>query len=312
MLSRTLVAPRPVSFVTILLVALSLLLAPLPANAAKGTDINPSVTSLLTTVSPGNTAAFVAKFQNTGSSTFTDVAFSATVTNGTVSGAPAGCTSTTTSVHCPLGKVDAGTSEIVLNFLVEAGSGGSDLVLAGTFGGDSTSSRGAKRDTWERTAAIPVENDVNVFARWQQSHGGEVEFPAVGTDAFQRSTVKAVAGITNAYAAYVSQRDAAIDCATGSDYAGFGLALDVTVNDGGSPISVEIRYAPAALGNTPPTQIGLVHRLNDGSCGLLVRAPVAGCTHPVGCFEVTTEGRGRNQVVIVTAFLPSNGFIKGI
>ena len=90
------------------------------------------------------------------------------------------------------------------------------------------------------------------------------------------------------------------------DLGGFGQAVDLDVADGGTAVDVTITYADS---DANPRRVLLVHQHDDGTCSL---PPTCDGTNDGNCFEATTEGRGRNKVLVIQAELPHNGRIKGI
>ncbi len=190
------------------------------------------------------------------------------------------------------------------------------MTFTATFSSDARQNnvKAAKRDTWGPLSdTATVDASAEVFGRWQEPHGS-LTFPSVG-GAFQSTTVD-VPAVGNGYAALVQHRNEIVECTNVTDLTGLGLAVDLAVNNGNSPVTVTIAYSSEATGNTPPTQIGIVHQHSvgpddEGVCVFPVRGCAANAGHPDGCFDVTTQGNGKNRTVIVTALLPHNGRIKG-
>jgi hypothetical protein len=286
--------------------------------AAKGTDIRPSLLVLTPTVSPGNDGAFATTFTNTGPSTFTDLYLSASIAGAAfdTTRLPSVCSQVQpddpAEVTCSLGTVASGAPAIELFFVFVAGSAGTADVVV-TYSGDSRQNnpQAAKRDTWTVSDSVTIEDSENIFGRWQKEHPEtEMPFERVGNSGYQTTSIAAHAA-NNAYRVYIEQKASRVGCDNRADIGGFGLAVEVDVNDGLTPITAEIRYTVAALEKTPTNKIDLIHE-NDGVCVEVVRGcPLSGPLPSAGCFDVTTEGTGKNQITIVTAHLPHNGLIKG-
>lgn len=308
---------RMALLITLLVAALA---APSPSGAAKGTDITPTLVSEVILVSPGQPGSFLATFSNIGTSTITDLAFSATLVGGTWDGAtiPGGCSVSGAAVSCALGTVPANAPEISLRFLPIAtepsGNLGAMSLIDAAFGGDAgqDNPNAAKQDTWPLAdVSTIVDADAEVFGKWQEPHGADAPFGPVGGPFQQTAVFGSPSG--SGYPVLFRHASTEVDCDSGDITGlieGFGLAIDVSVNAGQSPIDVVIVYSADALGNTPPSQISLVHE-RDGVCEEVARDCTANASSPSGCFDLTLVGRGRNQSVILEAQLPDNGLIKG-
>jgi hypothetical protein len=314
---------RPVVAATLTALALTLVLVAVPAAAApKGSQVQPTLDSLVGIVSPGQPGAFLATFDNTGSATITDLGFRAKLSGGTWAGVelPAGCSASGAEVSCVLGSSTGGSGAISLLFMPIAseptaanGIGLMSLTDA-AFGGDASQNnkRAASFDTWPLApVSASVDTNAEVFGKWQQPHSTEVPFDEIGSD-FQRTQVDAAANPTNGYPVFVGHVDAPVACSSGDvvgTIGGFGRAIDVSVNAGGSAIDMTIVYSSDALGTTPATQIHLLHERN----GVCVDVP-RDCANGAGldgCFDILVEGRGRNQTVTLQVELPNNGRVKG-
>jgi hypothetical protein len=314
----------PVQRLIVTALALMLLAIPFPVLGAKGTAINAGVTPLITAVSPNQTTAFRATFQNSGSSTITQLAFVATISSGAWESdlLPGGCSDPVGgTVSCVLGSVPSMTT-IVLDFYVTAPGTGS-TALTGTFSADAAQNNGKaqKRDTWgPYTATTAVDTSGQSFARWQIAHGERIQLPPegfVGSQGFQASAAS-VPPFAGEYPARLFQVDESITCMDGGEattYTGVGHAVGMTIAGGRSPVDLEIRYTPEASERKAATQIAVVHEKDDGTCGFPARTAGPNCDfalYPDGCFQAAIEGNGAARQLVVKMQLPSNGKIKGI
>lgn len=316
MRTRALSLPRPLSIAILISFALALVVGALPAQAApKGSVIKPTLVSENTLVSPGELAAFRSTFSNTGPSTINDLTLVVAVAGGTVvtSALPAGCSATTTGATCAIGTVSSGAPAVVHLLQVTADefdTGVRTLSVTATYSGDArqNNQQAAKRDTWGPiTASTVVDSSAEVYGAWQNPHDPK-PYPGV-VGALQRTDV-AVPAIDNAYAALVRHLDQNIDCGPGPDLAGFGKAVELRVNNGSSPVDVTITYNDEADAPSP-SQIEIVHQLNNGTCVFPVRDCEENPTNVAGCYDAFTTGTGQNKLTVVHMQLPSNGRVKG-
>lgn len=319
MRTRALVIPRPLPIFILISFALALVLGAVPVDAApKGSKIQPTLTALTDIVSPGEDGAFLATFQNTGNPTITDLGLSVAVTaGGTLADPlPGTCNRTSaTTATCLLGTQASGAAAVTHLFFATAAEPASGttapLTLSVTYSGDAQQNNpsASKKDTWSVTTSALVDTSAEVFGGWQDAHDPK-NYPSVGSTAFQLTAVS-VPSIPNGYPALVRHLDQDIDCGPGPDFEGIGFTVELRVNDGDSPLSVEMTYSATAADNTPPSQVDVLHQLDDGSCVFLVRGCAANAGHPNGCYDAFTVGTGQNKQTVVRAQLPSNGRIKG-
>ena len=318
MRTRALTLPRPLPIAVLFMIVLGLALTALPVEAApKGSVIKPTVQALNTIVSPEEPAAFQTTFTNTGSSTITDLFLNVSVSGGTLPATlPSGCTASngsTTTATCSLGTLSSGAATVTHLFLVTASEppgGIGALTFDATYSGDArqNNEQAAKRDTWVLpTATTVVDTSAEVFGSWQNAHGSK-GYPAV-VGALQTTAVN-VPAIANAYAALVQHLDDNLRCGPGRDFDGFGKTVELRVNNGNSPVEVTITYTAAADAPSP-SQVDLIHLLDNGDCVFVARDCAANAGHANGCFDVRVEGTGQNKLTIVDAQLPSNGRVKG-
>lgn len=289
------------------------LLAPMPTLAAKGNDPRVEVDAAagIAAVSPGQDLAFLASFVNNGPGTVTHVRFEGTAPGAEFVRATAPCTGGGEAVVCDLGTFSAGTS-VNLTFVFEAPLTGT-VELSGSFAGDAGSGnpKSASSDVWKipDVDAITIDSSPGFFGSWQEGHADERTFDPIES-AGQVSTVTAHP-VGADYAATLRHTGEPITCTNenelrGVDLNGFGQAVDLKIADGGTAVDVTITYADA---NVTPNKALLVHQHDDGTCAL---PPRCDGTNSGDCFEASTEGRGRNKVLVIRAELPHNGRIKGI
>ena len=298
------------------MIVLGLALTALPVEAApKGSVIKPTVEALNTIVSPTEPGAFLISFTNTGTSTINDLHVTVTVSGGSLPATlPAGCTaSNATTATCVIGTVSSGAPAVTHLFLVtasEPAGGIGPMSLTATWSGDArqNNQQAAKRDTWGPfTDSTVVDTSAEVFGSWQTAHGSK-GYPAVA-GALQTTAVN-VPAIANAYAALVQHLDDNLRCGPGRDFDGFGKTVELRVNDGNSPVEVTITYTAAADAPSP-SQVDLIHLLDNGDCVFVARDCAANAGHANGCFDAFTVGTGQDKVTVVHALLPSNGRVKG-
>jgi hypothetical protein len=288
-------------------------LVPTPTFAAKGNDprVEVGAAPRIAAVSPGEDLAFVAWFVNNGPGTVTHVRFEGAAPGAEFTSATAPCTGGGEAVACELGAVSAGSS-VYLTFVFEAPAAGA-VDFAGSFAGDARSgnTKSASSDVWEveSPGQISVDSSPGFFGSWQQAHADHRTFDSVQS-AGQVSTVTAHP-VDVDYAAMVRHTGDAITCTNsdalgGIDLTGFGHAVDLDIADGGTAVDVRITYADS---DANPRQVLLVHQHDDGTCTL---PPTCDGTNAGNCFEASTEGRGRDTLLVIHAELPHNGRIKGI
>jgi hypothetical protein len=297
-----------------LTIALALaVLAPTPTLAAKGNDprVEVGAAPRIGVVSPGEHLAFLASFVNNGPGTVTHVRFEGAAPGADFVSATAPCTGSGEVVACELGAFSAGTS-VELTFVFQAPAAGA-VHFAGSFAGDAGSGnpKSASADVWEvdSIGAITVDASPGFFGSWQQAHAAPRTFDSIQS-AGQMSTVTAHP-VDQDYAAMLRHTGDPITCANagalgGVDLGGFGQAVDLDVADGGTAVDVTITYVDS---DADPRKVLLVHQHDDGTCAL---PPTCDGTNSGNCFEASTEGRGRNKVLVIHAELPHNGRIKGI
>ncbi|HSK92755.1 MAG TPA: hypothetical protein VLA76_01705 [Candidatus Angelobacter sp.] len=312
---------HPVTRVVALAIALILLAMPVPVFGAKGTAITAGVGSLIDAVSPNQTAAFRATFTNGGSSTITQLNFTAAISDGAWASdlLPAGCAPPTgATVTCTIGSVPAGADTIVMDFYVTAPAVGG-VTFTGTFSADAAQNNGKaqKRDTWGpyTSEEIVVVTDTELFAKWQTPHG-QLRLPTegfIGRASYQQTAVQ-VPAFDDQYPARVAHLADSIACDGGTTILGVGYAVDLAIAKGESPVDVTIRYTPDASERKAANQIAIVHQKDDGSCVFPARTSSSSCNFalmPNGCFQAVIEGNGNNRTLVVTMQLPSNGKVKG-
>lgn len=305
--------PRQLRFLIALTMATSVITLSAPVSAApRGVKATFTVTSLIDAVSASQSGAFDVFARNDGSGTWTHATLAGTLSAGTVSSAPAGCTFGGTAVTCDLGKLDAGASA-TRRIIVEApGSAGSvtlAAVLTVDAGGDNK--KAASRDTFTANDAIGVSTDGDFFGRWQGAHASGLSFGTAGVGGSNLQSTKVdVPPIASDYPAIVSEVDAPIEC-SGSPIAGFGKTVDLSIANGQTVtpyLTVTMTYdRDAADGRTPGT-VSVVHQRNDGTCEF----PPRDCDTNEGfCFDARWEGHGANIQLVIEMQLPSNGRGRG-
>lgn len=320
MLARAL--PTPVTLFLAAAMLLGQLVSPAPAAAAKGSDIKPTVTALIPTVSPSGLAAYAAEFTNSGSSNITHLTFTGVVSGGTYSSWPSTCLPPSGgTITCALGGLSAQESRRLVFLVTPAGSGG--VVLRGTFVADANQGNpnAAKVDTWTyddsksaaddpMRATVGVNGSSDFYGTWQQAHQLKLQPIPVG-NAFQR-TVVVVPPFDGDYPAIVFQQEEAPAFNCAGPRTGFGKTVSLTLAEGNEfedgPLSVTVYYSSDAAPRKTPSTISMAHIDDDGVCQPIPRD----CSVKAGfCFDARWDGRGSNKVILVEVQLPHNGKARG-
>lgn len=313
----------PLTLVLALAMLLGQLITASPVTAAKGSDIEPSVTALIATVSPAGTAAHAAEFANTGTSTFTHLTFTGVLSGGAYSSWPGACSSPVgATIHCALGSLAAQDSRRLVFLAVPDSSGG--VVLRGTFSADASqgNSNASKVDTWTyddskdaaddpMRAVVTVDSSADFYGTWQQAHENALAPIQVGTS-FQRTVVVVPPFDLGDYPAVVFQQQEApaFDCEGARS--GFGKTVNLTLAEGNEfqdgPLSVSIRYSSDAAPRRNPNTVSMAHIDDDGACTPIPR----GCSKNAGfCFDARWDGKGNARTILVEVQLPHNGKARG-
>lgn len=307
MRARALPTPMIVAIAVAALLVLTLL--PAPTLGAKGTEVDVSLESRLSQVSPGGIAAFEAELINGGSSTLTNLSFVFSLSGGTLV-SPTNCAADGSGIKCPLDNVPGNTTTS-LRLIVASGGPGSILVENARFSADARQGNpnATKSDIWPRPPEAPLAASAKVdsengfyFGTWQQS-GKPVPSPIVGTSSRQR-TILNVPPIGFDYPLVVGQASVAgLTCARASE---FGDEIDLQVADGqqlaNGIIHVRIEYTHEAANRKNPNQVGVLHDCE----------PVAACSaQSAPCYTASWFGSGNSKGIRIDLYLLENGKIRG-
>jgi hypothetical protein len=290
-----------------LLTIATLLAMPFSAFGAKGTSLTAMLDTLADKASVGNLLAFEVSFENTGTSAIQQFRF-----DGRVEGAgsadfhaathPAcGAGSASNAVACQFGSLAAGANvEFVVMFTAVAQG---KVQFTGEFSGDArTGTPGRKQDTW---ATDKNAGKAEIFPAGGEFYGGWITdwsggpFPTVGTT--QKTTVAVPPRA--AFAVAIGHSNANITC-DGTTYTGHGQAVELSVANGKSPVTMTIVLkAPGLNANNA----NFVHWADDGSCTFPPK--VVDCLNSGAeeCYDTRSLSGGRVEIV---AQLSKNGRAK--
>jgi hypothetical protein len=306
-------APRRLRLLIALTMATSVITLSAPVSAApRGVKATFTVTSLIDTVSASQSGAFDVFARNDGNGTWTHAILVGTLSAGTVSAAPAGCSFGGAAISCDLDKLDAGASATRRVIVQAPGSAGSvTLAAVLTVDAGGNNKNAASRDTFTANGAIGVRNDADFFGRWQGAHASGLSFGTAGVGGSNLQSTKVdVPPVGTDYPAIVSEVDAPIVC-SGSPVAGFGKTVDLSIANGQtvSPyLTVTMTYDRDATDGRTPGSVSVVHQRNDGTCEF----PPRDCdTHEGFCFDARWEGHGANKKLVIEMQLPTNGRGRG-
>jgi hypothetical protein len=293
-----------------LLTIATLLAMPFSAFGAKGTGLAAELTTLTEKASVGGLLAFEVSFTNSGSSAIQHFRFdgrvspaaSASFASGTD---PCAAGPSSNEVTCLFGSLPAG-GEVNLLLLFTANATGK-ATFTGEFSGDArTGTPGKKQDVWATDAK---DGAYEVFATGE-FFGGWITNPSGGllaTIGSTQVTTLHVPSRDKPYAVALGHSNANIKCGN-TTYTGYGLAVELSVANGQSPVAMEIKLARQP--GLSASNVKIVHQSDDGTCTFPPK--VAGCllTGPAECYDAYTIGTGANQQVVVDAKFKSNGRAK--
>jgi len=292
----------------------ALLSLPLQAFGAKGAGLTASVDTLSSKVTVNQLVAWRVTFNNSGKSAISGLQFTGSVA-GPGQAVPADfywatppCDGADQFASCSFGTLPAG-GNLNLVFVFEA-LVTSNLTFSGTFSAEAKNGTpGAKQDTWATGQSEPVDvrgTDEEFYGGWQVE-GVDTTLGFAVNGASQKSALF-VPAVDDQYWVAFGHINANVDCGS-TTYTGYGLAVDLSVNNGDSPVSVIIDFAPQPGLNASTVQI--VHKLDDGTCEFPPK--VVGCATSglTLCYEPFTIGSGPDRFVRVFVQLESNGRLKG-
>jgi hypothetical protein len=308
---------RPLHALVAILTLVALLSLPLSAFGAKGTGLTADVVTLSSKVTLGQYVAWRVTFINSGKATLSGLQFSGEV-DGPGTAQPADfnwatspCGGADQFVSCSFGSVPA-KGELDLVFVFETLVTG-DLTFSGTFSAEAKNGTpGAKQDTWSTGDSTPADvrpASEEFYGGWQVD-GVDTTLDFTFPGATQQSKL-GVPPVNSQYWVSFGHIDANVGCTSGDvtgSISGYGLAVDMSVNNGQSPVTVEITFAKEAGLNA--STVKLVHE-NNGKCTLPPKIVGCAVSPALSCFEPSTEGTGSNQRVKVFVKLEHNGRLKG-